>query len=55
MTIQKQEITKLCTCHECVALCEANPGWMTPDEAMRAMDAGLASKLMLDFYVSDTQ
>jgi Fe-S-cluster containining protein len=38
-----------CTCPECVSLCEDNPGWMTPAEARRAIEAGLGGRLMVDW------
>lgn len=38
-----------CDCPKCVNLCQQNPGWMTPAEAMQAMDAGLAHRLMRDW------
>lgn len=38
-----------CTCAACVALCRRNPGWMTPDEARRAIAAGHAKSLMRDW------
>lgn len=40
---------RLCHCDDCVGLCYRNPGWMTPAEAMQAMDAGLAHRLMRDW------
>ncbi len=40
---------RVCHCEECVSLCQRNPGWMTPAEAMRAMDAGLGPRLMRDW------
>jgi Fe-S-cluster containining protein len=38
-----------CSCERCVALCERNPGWMTPEEAEAALDAGLGKRLMRDW------
>ena len=38
-----------CSCPSCQNLCRRNPGWMTPAEAMAAMDAGLARRLMRDW------
>jgi Fe-S-cluster containining protein len=38
-----------CTCRGCVTCCYVQPGWMTPVEAERAINAGLASKLMRDW------
>jgi Fe-S-cluster containining protein len=40
---------RVCHCDDCVSLCYRNPGWMTPAEAMQAMDAGLAHRLMRDW------
>ena len=38
-----------CSCNKCVSLCERNPGWMTPDEALKAIAAGHAKRLMCDW------
>lgn len=38
-----------CTCTSCVSACQRNPGWMNPVEAVKAIEAGLAEKLMLDW------
>lgn len=38
-----------CVCDLCVQACETVPGWMLPDEAARAMDAGLTGRLMLNW------
>jgi Fe-S-cluster containining protein len=38
-----------CSCEACQRLCTRNPGWMTPEEAKKAIDAGLAEKLMCDW------
>jgi hypothetical protein len=38
-----------CSCGQCVSLCERNPGWMTPDEAMKAIAAGHRNRLMRDW------
>lgn len=40
-----------CTCEKCVKACERIPGWMTPDEARKAIDAGFAGRLMLDWWI----
>lgn len=40
---------RICHCDACVSLCHNNPGWFTPEEAMQAMDAGLAHRLMRDW------
>ena len=47
------EPTRSCACARCVAMCERNPGWPTPAEAVRLMDQGLASRLMLDWWEPD--
>ena len=41
-----------CTCDDCVSRCTTYPGWMTPDEARAAMDAGMADRLMLDYWIA---
>ena len=38
-----------CSCTNCVSLCERNPGWMTPEEALKAMASGYAHRLMRDW------
>lgn len=35
-----------CSCPNCVSLCEKNPGWMTPEEALKAIASGHATRLM---------
>lgn len=40
-----------CTCPKCVRACRHTPGWMTPEEAARAIDAGLGERLMVDWWV----
>lgn len=40
---------KPCSCTQCVGACERNPGWMSPEDAQKAMDAGMAPRLMLDW------
>lgn len=47
-----RKLVTFCKCSTCVSCCERNPGWMTPDEAVAAMDAGLAKRLMRDWYES---
>ena len=39
----------ICSCSDCVSLCEKNPGWMTPEEALKAIASGHASRLMRDW------
>lgn len=38
-----------CDCNECKGYCD-RPGWMTPDEARRAIQAGAGDQLMLDYW-----
>ena len=38
-----------CSCGQCVSLCERNPGWMTPAEAIKAIAAGHRNRLMRDW------
>lgn len=45
----KKENTE-CRCPKCVECCERAPGWMTPEEAQRAIDAGRARDLMVDWW-----
>lgn len=44
-----------CTCEECVSCCKSYPGWFTPDEALRAIEAGFASRFMLDWFEPDSR
>lgn len=46
---------KSCTCAACVSCCENVPGWMTPDEARAALDAGLHDRLMADWWVGSDE
>lgn len=39
-----------CRCDKCASACRLLPGRMTPEEAQRAIAAGLASRMMLDWY-----
>ncbi len=39
-----------CTCSACVEACKRFPGWFGLDDAEAALDAGLAKRLMLDFW-----
>ncbi len=43
------EIVAACSCDKCVYLCEQNPGWFEPREAILAIEAGFAGRLMLDW------
>lgn len=50
--------TKFITCAGCtegIKACENRPGWFTPSEAKQAIEAGLANKLMLDWWESDDE
>lgn len=38
-----------CTCTKCISRCQANPGWMSPEDAEAAIEAGLAQQLMRDW------
>lgn len=38
-----------CTCRECTEACEKNPGWFSPEQADKALMAGHAKKMMLDW------
>lgn len=51
----KRGTVESCTCHECVSACEHNPGWMSPADATRAIEAGHAGKLMLDWLEPCTE
>jgi hypothetical protein len=42
-----------CSCSRCVSACEVMPGKLLPAEARRAIDAGMAGSLMLDWYDAD--
>ena len=44
-----------CKCKECISRCKSYPGWMMPDEAQRAIDAGRAEDLMLDYFCPDSK
>lgn len=44
--------TTECNCERCQKGCQRYPGWMTVDEAKRAMDAGHAKDLMRDYWAS---
>jgi|HubBroStandDraft_4_1064222.scaffolds.fasta_scaffold00019_74 hypothetical protein len=49
MTTKLKGTIESCTCKYCVGACEHNPGWMTPEEATCAIDAGYAQRLMADW------
>lgn len=42
-----------CACHECVSRCRAYPGWMSPENAKAAIEAGMYGRLMLDWWEPD--
>ena len=45
--------SKPCACAKCKSACETRPGWPTPEEAERIIDAGHAKKLMYDWWEAD--
>lgn len=47
------KIYEACKCRECTSACERCPGWFSPEEAIKAMDAGLAGNMMLDWMSKD--
>ena len=44
-----------CRCNKCVSLCHKMPGWPTPTEARAMIHAGLAGKLMRDWFEPDDE
>jgi hypothetical protein len=42
-----------CSCTDCVQRCKEHPGWPTPEEAEKMLDADLASAMMLDWWDAD--
>ena len=42
-------INKSCQCDRCIRCCKNNPGWFTPGEAIKAIRAGFAGKMMRDW------
>lgn len=38
-------------CTKCVSMCETRPCWPTPEQAEKMLDAGLAGKMMDDYWV----
>lgn len=47
--------TRSCSCSACKSACENRPGWPTPQEAERIIAAGMADRLMLDWWEGDEQ
>jgi hypothetical protein len=45
--VEKYPPSKPCSCEVCVGYCK-RPGWWTVDEAERAVEAGYASRMMLE-------
>ena len=41
--------TTPCSCARCVKCCHDNPGWFSPQEAIMAINAGYAKKMMVDW------
>lgn len=39
-----------CTCEKCIQACREHPGWMTPDEARRAIAMGFGPWLMRERF-----
>jgi hypothetical protein len=46
---------KSCTCAKCVEACRRMPGWMTVEEAKKAMGAGMGTRLMRDWLDPSTE
>lgn len=44
-----------CTCEKCVDLCKNRPCWGTPKEIKNIINAGFGNKLMLDYWVTDSE
>jgi hypothetical protein len=44
---QKYPPSEPCSCNECVSFCK-RPGWWTIEEAEKAIEAGLANRMMLE-------
>ena len=44
---EKYPPSEACSCEVCLGYC-ARPGWWTVEEAARALDAGIASRMMLE-------
>lgn len=44
---EKYQPSPSCSCEICVSFCK-RPGWWTPQEAEKAIDAGFAGKMMLE-------
>jgi Fe-S-cluster containining protein len=55
MNVQKTTAAEFssCTCSACVRNCERNPGWMSLEEAEKAIGAGMATRLMRDWLEAD--
>lgn len=57
MTTISQKLTEYpeneCSCSDCVSMCEYRPCWGTPEDIEKIIDAGLADKLMEDYWVGD--
>lgn len=52
-TIANASEPPACRCGKCTSYCHRKPGWPTPEEAERLMDAGETERLMLDWWVGD--
>lgn len=44
-----------CSCRDCTSGCLRAPGWFTPEEANKAMDAGRAPQMMLDWMTKENR
>lgn len=44
-----------CQCNLCRLACQNRPGFPTPQEAQKAIDAGLAGRYMKDWYEEDNR
>lgn len=55
MSESQNVVERSCTCARCKAACERNPGWLSPEDARRAIDAGLSHRLMRDWLEPDSR
>lgn len=51
--MSKTEKRDSCRCKSCVSCCETFPGWMNPEDAMKAIESGYGDRLMLDWLYAD--
>lgn len=45
----------MCACEECQAMCRRRPCWPTPFDAEKIIAAGMADRLMLDWWYDNAQ